>query len=112
MLKQREWVIFIRPYYQNSGGNNIYYKGTPKADKRDFGEKSSSNDIVDLKGIAEGMEIGNSMPINEGGWVMWYKTTSFTKLREKYKECLTLVGKEMTTVVEIIPIDTMVTPIS
>lgn len=116
-LRQREWAIFIRPYYlqDTSSGKpiRINYEGVPKAGRRsDLGDKDSDDIATPLLGVGEGMKHNSTLPYDEGGWVMWYKTTSFVKLREKYKECLTQVGKEMTRVVEIIPVDILVTPLS
>ena len=112
-LRQREWSILIRPYYVDSRKNVTYYDKVPKAAKvADFGDGQTPDTPVALKGNAEGMEIGSTLPIDEGGWVVWYVTTSFPKLREKYKECLNTVPKQYIRVMEMIPVDTMVTPIS
>lgn len=112
-LRQREWSILIRPYYDKKS-YRIDYEGVPKAGiKSDLGDTLAKYDIATpLKGVGEGMSPNDTLPIEEGGWVMWYKTTSFSKLREKYKECLGQVAKEMVRIVEIIPVDTMITPIS
>lgn len=112
-LRQRQWMIMIRPYYTNDEGYDLYYTGTPKAGKsKDLGSNSSINTAEELKGNGEGMEANNTLPIDGGGWVVWYTTTSFAKVREKYKECLITVGRQHTKIVEVIPADTLVTPIS
>lgn len=111
-LRQREWVIMIRPYYKKSGKFIIWYDGVPKAgSSSDLGEIGQDSATA-LKGVGEGMEVGSKMEYDDGGWVIWYKTNSFNKLRLKYKEILTETGSENIRVLELLPVDTLVTPLT
>ena len=112
-LRQREWVILTRPYYYDAQTQtNIFYDKVPKCGwSSDLG-KTGPNTATALVGVNEGMETGSNMPIDKGGWVMWYKTNSFPKLREKYRKCLDFYPREHTRIIEIIPADIMVTPVS
>lgn len=112
-LRQRTWGILVRPYYQD-GEMVVHYSGVPKAGiKSDLGSTNASYDTAKaLKGNLEGMEEWNTVPADKGGWTMWYATTSYEKIKEKYKECLETHPKGHTRIVEIMPVDTMITPIS
>ena len=109
-LRQREWAIMIRPYYMKVMGSNrvrIDYVGTPQAGRsRDLGY-TGTNSATDLKGAGEG-----GGDCDTGGWTMWYKDTSFKRLREKYKDLLQETTKENIRIVEVINVDTLITPIS
>ena len=110
-LRQREWVIYIRPYYTKSSGGSTFridYANTPRAGRTgDLGYTTGQNTASSLKGVGEG-----GGDCDTGGWVMWYKTSSFKKLREKYKEILQLTSAQNIRIAEIINVDTMITPIS
>lgn len=109
-LRQREWAIYIRPYHTRTISGNVVridFTGTPKAGRRDVGETSGTNTAIDLKGNGEG-----GGKVDTGGWTMWFKTTSFKLLREKYKEALQQTSAEQLRVVEIMNVDTLVTPLS
>ena len=110
-LRQREWAILIRPYYMKDN-IRINYTGTPKAGYSSDLGYNSTNTATELSGEAEGMDEEDTLPIEKGGWVLWYKTISYEKLRRKYKECLDTIGKEHTRIVEMIPTDIMITPFS
>lgn len=114
-LRQREWAVFIRPYdVRTIAGNDVRipYTGEPKAMKRaDLGYEITGQDSpVTLEGAKEG-EI-DGLECDGGGWVMYSKTSSFVKLREILKEMLDIYGKDYTRVVELIPLDTIVTPLT
>lgn len=111
-LRQREWVIMIRPYH-TKGNITIWYDGVPKAGSNtDLGATSGTDTPTALKGIGEGMEATSKMQYDKGGWVIWYKTNSFNKLRLKYKEILADTGSDNIRVMEILPVDTLVTPLT
>ena len=112
-VAQRTWMILIRPYYGN-GAKSIYYTGVPKAGiKSDLNNPLADYDIATkLDGSGVGMENWNTIPIDDGGWTEWYVTTSYDRLREKYKECLKIHAKEYTRIVEVISTDIMITPMS
>lgn len=114
-LRQREWAIFIRPYdAKGIGGNTIRvpYTGAPKAmEKADLGYQYDGDDKPrTLKGAKEGEVDG--LTCDDGGWVMYSKTSSFVELREILKELLDVYGANYTRVTEIIPLDTLVTPLT
>ena len=113
-LRQREWIILVRPYYLSKSGSRIWYTGVPKAGIRtDLGDTNASYDTATaLKGVGEGMETGSKMDYDKGGWTIWYKTNSFVKLREKYRELLDVAGADNVRVVEMLPVDILVTPLS
>ena len=114
MLRQRTWVIMIRTYYNRSMGGNtvrIDYKGVPKAGYSSDLGFDGDNYATPLRGNGEGGTDG-SAPMETGGWTMWYSSTSFKKVRQKYKEILIQTAKENIRVVEMIPTDTLVTPLS
>lgn len=106
-LRQRTWSILIRPYHIRNEFIT-HYTGTPKASGSDVGLTGSTN--VSLEGEGEGMEDWNTVGTDEGGWVMWYTTTSYPRLREKYGECLKTHPSNMVRIVELMPVDIMVTP--
>lgn len=109
-LRERTWMILIRPYY-GSGGKTNYYTGTPKAGLvSDLGASTGQDLATALKGNEAGMEAWNQLDIDKGGWTAWYVTTSYDRLLEKYKECLVSHAKEFTRVVEVIPTDFIITP--
>lgn len=111
-LRQREWIIYIRPYYINKD-ITIWYSGVPKAGIiSDLGNTSGTDNATALKGVGEGMEVGTKMEYDKGGWVIWYKTNSFQKLREKYKEILEKTGSDNIRVAEMLPVDILVSPLS
>lgn len=111
-LRQRTWVILLRPYYNSASDTKLHYAGVPKAGlKTDLGIATDYDTMVALKGVGEGMEEGG-IEVDKGGWVMWYATTSYPLLREKYKQCLEEHAMEHTRIVEVVPVDTMVTPIA
>ena len=108
-LRQREWVIFIRPYHKRSSSGISYkidYDGTPMANRSALGYTGSSSPMA-LNGAGEG-----GGETDKGGWVMWLKTSSFKHLREKYKELLKDTPVQHIRVTELINVDTMITPIS
>lgn len=110
-LRQRTWAIYTRPYFLSKSGEAVVYTGIPKAGATsDMGESAGTDSAKLLKGVNEGKELTSTMPYETGGWVQWYKTGSFIKLKEKYKELSEKVGSQHIQVVEIIPIDTLVTP--
>lgn len=112
-LRQREWVIMTRPYYVKDNKFTVWYSGVPKAGlTSDLGATTGMDVATNLKGVGEGMEVGSKMEYDEGGWVIWYKTNSFNKLRLKYKEILTRTGSENIRVMELLPVDTLVTPLT
>lgn len=112
-LRQREWIILVRPYHINPKGVKIWYTGVPKAGMvSDLGNTSGTDTAQALKGVGEGMESGTQMEYDKGGWVVWYKTNSFVKLREKYRELLDIAGADNVRVTEMLPVDILVTPLS
>lgn len=110
-LRQREWVIYARPYFVKNNGRT-YYTGVPKVGSvADMGN-TGQDTAVAIKGVGEGMELNSKMEYDEGVWVVWYKTNSLPKLKEKYREILDIAGADHVRVVEMLPVDIMVTPIS
>lgn len=112
-LRQRQFIIMIRPYY-DKGSFKVWYSGVPKAGvKTDLGNSLADYDTATpLKGIGEGMEVGSKMEYDKGGWIIWYQTNSFQKLKIKYKEILAITGSENVRVLEMLPVDTLVTPLT
>lgn len=110
-LRQREWLIMIRPYYVK-GQATVWYAGVPKAGlTTDLGAVGTDTATA-LKGVGEGMEAGTKMTYDEGGWVIWYKTSSFPKLKIKYKEILEKTGSDNVRIMELLPVDTLITPLT
>lgn len=110
-LRQREWIIYIRPYWVDKA-SRIYYTGIPKVGYTSDMGKTGTDTATPIKGVGEGMEQGSTMEYDEGVWVVWYKTNSFVKAREKYREIIEVAGAEYVRVVEMLPVDMMATPIS
>lgn len=114
MLRQRTWAIMIRPYHNRALGGStvrIDYKGAPKAGRSSDLGYTGSDYATRLLGNGEGGTDGTAI-METGGWTMWYSSTSFKKVRQKYKEILSQTAKENIRVVEMIPTDLLVTPIS
>lgn len=114
-LRQREWAIFIRPYEARKMGKSVVkvpYIGEPKAmAKADLGHEVQGLDYpITLKGTAEGENY--NIECDTGGWVMYSKTSSFVELRESLKMVLDEYGRDYTRVTEILPLDTLVTPLT
>lgn len=113
MLRQRTWAIMIRPYHIRSigGGVRIDYKGVPKAgNSSDLGYQGT-NSATALDGNGRGGFGGGAMPIT-GGWTVWYIDTSFKNIKEKYKKLLQETSRDNALIVEILPTDTLITPLS
>lgn len=107
-LKQREWAIYIRPYYKSNTFGRVEWVGTARAGRRDVGASTTGmNTAIDLSGEGEG-----GGKTDDGSWVMWYKGSSFKELKQKYNELLEDVNKESIRVVEIFELDTIVTPLT
>ena len=115
MLRQRTWAIFIRPYYERSMGGHLIridYQGVPKAGYiSDLGFQGGTNTATALKGNGEGGSDGTAI-MEMGGWTMWYTSTSFSQIKEKYKAILEDTAKENIKIVEILPTDLLVMPLS
>ena len=114
MLRQRTWAIFIRPYFNRAMSGNVVridYKGVPKAGYVSDLGYIGVDTATRLLGNGEGGTDGNAK-METGGWTMWYSGTSFKQLREKYKEILQKTSKDNIRVVEMINVDTLITPIS
>ena len=114
MLRQRTFAIFIRPYFNRAMGGNVVridYKGVPKAGNASDLGFVGVNTATALSGNGEGGTESNAI-METGGWTMWYTGTSFKQLREKYKEILQQTSKDNIRVVEMINVDTLITPIS
>lgn len=113
MLRQRTWAIFIRPYYNRSMGGGlvrIEYKGVPKAGYRsDLGFTTGQDTAIALLGNGEGGTDGTA-EMELGGWTMWYTSTSFDQVRDKYKEILKHTAKDNVRIVEMLPTDMIITP--
>lgn len=107
MLKQRIWVIMIRPY-ETESDTEMYYTGVPKASPGDFGQ--SGTGTVNLKGNNEGQPSNSTIETTDGGWVDWFTTTSYPKLRMKYREALQTIPSQHVRVAEINPMDMEATP--
>lgn len=107
MLRQRMWTIMIRPYTTESG-TKMHYTGTPKASRSDFGQTGTSE--VSLSGNKGGQPNNSTMELTSGGWTEWYRTSSYPKLRVKYREALYEFPATHIMVVEIIPMDLEATP--
>ena len=106
-LRQREWAIYMRPYYMR-GTTRIDYTGAPKASDSDVLTDRPRGVSVTLRGDAEGNDRADN-----GSWVMYYKTNSFKKLREIYKDLLEQdVNAKHLRVAEIVDVSMMITPIS
>lgn len=110
-LRQREWVIYIRPYYVKGANNSrVYYTGDPKVGNVTDMGNTGQDTAVAIKGVGEGMELGTKMEYDKGTWVLWYKSNSFQKTKEKYREILALAGADYVRVVENLPVDVLITP--
>lgn len=110
-LRQRTWSILIRPFHTTKNGFITHYTDVPLASRVRLGQYTSGTDtLVELEGVGGGMEDWNTVGTDEGGWVMWYTTTSYPRLREKYGECVKTHPRDMVRIVELMPIDVMVTP--
>lgn len=108
--RQRTWMILFRPYY-GKDEKIMFYTNVPKAGaKSDLGMDSQYDVATTLKGNKEGMEEWNTMPIDGGGWVAYYTTTSPERLKEVYRECINKYGQQYTRVVEVLPFDIAITP--
>ena len=105
MLRQRTWAIFIRSYYLTSGAR-LYDGGD-----RIYGSYPVVGGGVPGRGNGEGGFDGTAK-MKTGSWTMWYTGDSFKKVRQKYKELLDVTPKEYIMVTEIIPADTLVTPLT
>lgn len=114
MLRQRTWAIMIRPYYNRSMGGGtvrIDYTGVPKAGYTSDLGFQGTNSATAMRGNGEGGDDGTAT--NEtGGWTSWYTSTSFKQIRQKYKELLELTSKDNAIIVEILPTDTLITPLT
>lgn len=109
MLRQRTWAIFIRPYYMLNGRIRIDYLGAPKAADSDVGTPQPRGYAVTLRGNGEGGS-DSTAEIEVGGWTMWYISTSFDQIRDKYKDILKETSKENIRIVEMLPTDMIITP--
>lgn len=103
-LRQRKWIIWIRPRYSTKDDGVTTYSGVPYAPSLSGGSYTS------LSGMGAGMEENSSVEYKKGCYVQWYATTSFVKLKQKYKELLDIQPNSTIIITEEIPMDTIIYP--
>lgn len=111
-LRQRQWVIYTRPFYENSSTKNkIFYDKKPKATNPDVGLTGAGT--VELKAFVIPGGVNLSSPdLDGGGWVVSFRSYSIAEVKNAYKELLKTFPSNYIRITEEIPFDTMITPIS
>ena len=113
-LRQRQWVIYTRPFYENSSTKNkIFYDKKPKANGADVGLTYSGYAAVELEAFVISGGVNLSSPdLDGGGWVVSFRSYSIAEVKNAYKELLKTFPSDYIRITEEIPFDTMITPIS
>lgn len=111
-LRQRQWVIYTRPFYENSSTKNkVFYDKKPKASTADVGLTGSG--VVELTTFIIPGGVNLSTPaLDGGGWVVSFRSYSISEVKNAYKELLKTFPSDYIRITEEIPFDTMITPIS
>ena len=111
-LRQRQWVIYTRPFYENSSTKNkVFYDEKPKASNADVGLTGSG--MVELTTFTIPGGVNLSTPaLDGGGWVVSFRSYSISEVKNAYKELLKTFPSDYIRITEEIPFDTMITPIS
>lgn len=106
-LRQRQWVIYTRPYGDNRG-QKVFYTKTPKAATADI--LGQGTGVVDVKPITVLGGVNNIS--DSGGWVVSFRSYSISEVKRAYKELLKEIPSDYIRITEEIPFDTMIIPIS
>lgn len=111
-LRQRQWVIYTRPFYNDTQTNSkLFYTNIPKAAPSDFGKIGTSPLTLSIFTISGGVTPVNSA-LDAGSWVVSFRSYSITEVKKAYKELLKTFPADYIRITEEIPFDTMITPIS
>ena len=109
-LRQRQWVIYTRPY-NKVGDQKIFYTGMPAADAGKVGERERAGTVKNLSILQPGIS-GVTKTGDDGGWVVSFRSYSISEVKQAYKELLKDLPSDFIRITEEIPFDTMITPIS
>jgi hypothetical protein len=111
-LRQRQWVIYTRPFYENpSNKNKVFYDKKPKVANSDVGIQGTG--VVELTTLTiSGGATLNTPALDDGGWVVSFRSYSISEVKNAYKELLKTFPSDYIRITEEIPFDTMITPIS
>lgn len=111
-LRQRQWVIYTRPFYNDTQTNSkLFYTQIPKAAPSDFGKIGSYPLTLSIFTVSGGVTLANSV-LDAGSWVVSFRSYSITEVKNAYKELLKTFPADYIRITEEIPFDTMITPIS
>ena len=104
MLKQRTWAIMVRPCVVS--GTTIV------AIDNQLGKVNvpgiSSEQV--LKPWTEAVPASDGVPINGGCWTEWHRTRSYINLIREVRKLLKTISRNDVLVMEVIDVDTMITP--
>ena len=111
-LRQRQWVIYTRPFYDDTETNSkLFYTNIPKAVTFDFGKIGSYPLTLSIFTVPGGVTLANSA-LDASSWVVSFRSYSITEVKNAYKELLKTFPVDYIRITEEIPFDTMITPIS
>ena len=104
MLKQRTWVIMVRPCVAS---------GTTTVAISDMLGKVTVPGISGeqtLKPWKEAVPSPDGVPISGGCWTEWHRTRSYINLIREVRKLLKTISRNDVLVMEVIDVDTMITP--
>ena len=102
MLKQRTWVIYVRPCTESSG--------TTTTVTNQLGRVSVNGNETTLKPWTKAVPFADGISITEGCWTEWHRTRSYINLVREVRKLLKTISREDVMITELLDLDTMITP--
>lgn len=102
MLKQRTWVIYVRPCTESSGTT------TPVTNQ--LGRVVVNGNETMMKPWTKAVPFSDGMSITEGCWTEWHRTRSYINLVREVRKLLKTISREDVMITELLDLDTMITP--
>lgn len=103
MLKQRTWVIMVRPCVVSGDTITTISNQLGRVTMPMIGEQV-------MKPWTEAIPVTDGVPINGGCWTEWHRTRSYINLLREMRKLLKTISRNDVLVMEVIDVDTMITP--
>ncbi len=102
MLKQRTWVIYVRPCTESSG--------TTTTVTNQLGKVSVNGNETMMKPWTKAVPFADGISITAGCWTEWHRTRSYINLVREVRKLLKTISREDVMITELLDLDTMITP--